>query len=213
MKWHSSVRCLPAACSLQLAARSIIVALAQTNPSPPPQTPPAANTPSRQPMWYSHRADEMRASKLIGTRVVNTANETVGDVNEIVLGKDGKVAAVIIGVGGFLGMGEREVAVRFDPQEPRREKESRIDPECHERPSEECPRVALGHRKEVVRTKAEADAHVGLCFVTTHPSLPADQAGAASTAGAAGVLRAARMEARALRPARRPVATMEQMSA
>ena len=56
----------------------------------------------------------MRTSKLIGTKVVNAANETIGDINEFVLGKDGKVAAVIIGVGGFLGMGEREVAVSFD---------------------------------------------------------------------------------------------------
>ena len=65
-------------------------------------------------MWYSHQADEVRASKLIGTKVINTANETIGDVNEVVLGKDGKVAAVIVGVGGFLGMGEREVALTFD---------------------------------------------------------------------------------------------------
>ena len=65
-------------------------------------------------MWYTHQAEEMRASKLIGTTVVNTANERVGDINEIVLGKDGKVAAVIVGVGGFLGMGEHEVAVNFN---------------------------------------------------------------------------------------------------
>jgi sporulation protein YlmC with PRC-barrel domain len=77
-------------------------------------TPPPAASPSGQPMWYSHQADEMRASKLIGTKVINTANETIGDINEIVLGKDGKVAAVIVGVGGFLGMGEREVAMNFD---------------------------------------------------------------------------------------------------
>ena len=77
-------------------------------------TPPPVASPSGQPMWYSHQADEMRASKLIGTKVVNAANESIGDINEIVLGKDGKVAAVIIGVGGFLGMGEREVAVNFD---------------------------------------------------------------------------------------------------
>lgn len=56
----------------------------------------------------------MRASKLIGTAVVNAANETIGDINEIVLDKSGKVAAVIVGVGGFLGMGEREAAVSFD---------------------------------------------------------------------------------------------------
>ena len=63
----------------------------------------------------------MRASKLIGTKVVNAANETVGDVNEIVLGRDGKVAAVIIGVGGFLGIGEREVAVSFNSLQMRRD--------------------------------------------------------------------------------------------
>jgi hypothetical protein len=92
------------------AASLLLVApvLAQT------ATPPPAATPSGQPMWYSHQADEMRASKLIGTKVVNTANETIGDINEIVLGKDGKVAAVIIGAGGFLGIAEREVAVNFD---------------------------------------------------------------------------------------------------
>jgi sporulation protein YlmC with PRC-barrel domain len=56
----------------------------------------------------------MRASKLIGTRVNNEAGERMGEVNEIVLSKDGKVAAVIIGVGGFLGMGEHEVAVKFE---------------------------------------------------------------------------------------------------
>jgi sporulation protein YlmC with PRC-barrel domain len=96
---------------LLLAASPL--ALAQTTTTPPPQTPPAATTPSGQPMWYSHQADEMRASKLIGIKVVNTANETIGDINEIVLGKDGNVAAVIVGVGGFLGMGEGEVAVNF----------------------------------------------------------------------------------------------------
>ena len=89
-------------------------AFAQTT-TPPPAAPPApATSPSGQPMWYSHQAEEMRVSKLIGTKVVNTANETIGDINEIVLGKDGKVAAMIVGVGGFLGMGEREVAMSFD---------------------------------------------------------------------------------------------------
>ena len=77
-------------------------------------TPPPAASPSGQPMWYANQADEMRASKLIGSKVVNTANESIGDVNEIVLGKNGKVAAVIIGVGGFLGMGEREIAMNFN---------------------------------------------------------------------------------------------------
>jgi len=53
----------------------------------------------------------MMASNLIGSTVYNAANENVGDVNDIILSKDGKVQAVIIGVGGFLGLGEKDVAV------------------------------------------------------------------------------------------------------
>jgi len=102
------------------------LALAQTTPAPAPQAPPAARTQDGQPMWYSHQADEMRASKLIGTNVLNAANETVGSINEIVLGKDGRVAAVIIGVGGFLGIGEREVAVNFNSIRKTRDKNNNL---------------------------------------------------------------------------------------
>jgi sporulation protein YlmC with PRC-barrel domain len=54
------------------------------------------------------------ASSLIGSTVYSAANENVGDVNDIIIGKDGKVQAVIIGVGGFLGLGEKDVAVPMD---------------------------------------------------------------------------------------------------
>jgi PRC-barrel domain len=53
--------------------------------------PSADKTTGAQKLWYSRQADEMRARKLIGTTVVNAANETVGNVNEIVLTRDGKV--------------------------------------------------------------------------------------------------------------------------
>jgi len=55
-----------------------------------------------------------RASKLMGLDVYNEKNEKLGDVNEIILEKSGKVTAVVIGVGGFLGMGEHDVAVSMD---------------------------------------------------------------------------------------------------
>jgi hypothetical protein len=102
------------ALSLVLTSGAFSYALAQTQTTPPATTPPPAASPTGQPMWYSHQPDENRATKLIGTKVVNAANETIGDVNEIILTKDGKVAAIIIGVGGFLGLGEREVAVSFE---------------------------------------------------------------------------------------------------
>jgi sporulation protein YlmC with PRC-barrel domain len=91
-------------------------ALAQTTtPSTSPSTsPPAATTaPAGDLKFYTHQPSEMRASKLIGTKVRNNANENIGDINELVIDKDGKVAAVVIGVGGFLGIGEREVALDF----------------------------------------------------------------------------------------------------
>jgi sporulation protein YlmC with PRC-barrel domain len=91
-------------------------ALAQMTPSTPPPsaTAPTATTTSPSGLtFYSHQPNEMRASKLIGASVRNDANERIGEINEIILDKDGKVAAVVIGVGGFLGIGEREVALDF----------------------------------------------------------------------------------------------------
>jgi sporulation protein YlmC with PRC-barrel domain len=61
-----------------------------------------------------HREGEWRASKLVGVDVYNEANEKIGDINEVILDKSGKSANVILGVGGFLGMGEHYVAVAYD---------------------------------------------------------------------------------------------------
>lgn len=58
--------------------------------------------------------DNWRASKLMGLDVYNESNEKLGDVNELILDKTGKVTAVVIGVGGFLGMGEHDIAVSMD---------------------------------------------------------------------------------------------------
>src|SRR5450755_2246101 len=62
----------------------------------------------------SHREGEWRASKLVGVNVYNDANEKIGDINDVILDKSGKVENVILGVGGFLGMGEHYVAVAYD---------------------------------------------------------------------------------------------------
>jgi sporulation protein YlmC with PRC-barrel domain len=55
-----------------------------------------------------------RASKLMGLDVYNDANDKLGEINELILDKNGKVNAVVIGVGGFLGMGEHDIAVSMD---------------------------------------------------------------------------------------------------
>jgi sporulation protein YlmC with PRC-barrel domain len=56
---------------------------------------------------------QWRASKLVGVDVYGTDNAKVGDVREVLLNRDGAAEAVVIGVGGFLGIGEKDVAVPF----------------------------------------------------------------------------------------------------
>jgi sporulation protein YlmC with PRC-barrel domain len=55
-----------------------------------------------------------RASKLVGLSVYNDGNESLGSINDLLTDKDGNIKAVIIGVGGFLGVGEHLVALPFE---------------------------------------------------------------------------------------------------
>jgi hypothetical protein len=59
-------------------------------------------------------ADDVMASRLVGSSIRNAANESIGDINDLVLDNTGKVKAVIAGIGGFLGIGEQNVALQFD---------------------------------------------------------------------------------------------------
>lgn len=55
-----------------------------------------------------------RASKMMGLDVYNESNEKLGDISEILLDQSGKVNAVVIGIGGFLGVGQHDIAVSMD---------------------------------------------------------------------------------------------------
>ena len=57
---------------------------------------------------------QWRASKLDGLNVYNNNNEKIGDISELLVDESGKIRAVVVGVGGFLGMGEHDVAIPFD---------------------------------------------------------------------------------------------------
>jgi hypothetical protein len=59
------------------------------------------------------KTDQWRASKLVGVDVYNNNNDKIGDIREVIVGKSGKADAVVIGVGGFLGIGQKDVAVAF----------------------------------------------------------------------------------------------------
>ena len=92
-----------------LASVMMIPALAQSNP-PASSTNPAPAATAPAPRAHS---DVWRSSKLIGLNVYNDKNEKLGDINEILLDKSGKVEGVVIGVGGFLGMGEHDIKVEM----------------------------------------------------------------------------------------------------
>jgi len=55
-----------------------------------------------------------RASKIVGSSVVNEAGDTVGKVDEIIIGPDGKAPFVVLSVGGFLGLGDRLIALPYE---------------------------------------------------------------------------------------------------
>jgi sporulation protein YlmC with PRC-barrel domain len=58
--------------------------------------------------------DELLVSDLLGRHAVNADNVTIGDVNDVVTDSSGKAIGAVIGVGGFLGIGEKDVAVPFE---------------------------------------------------------------------------------------------------
>jgi sporulation protein YlmC with PRC-barrel domain len=85
------------------------VAFAQTpttTTDPANMAPATASDSSFQGDW--------RASKVVGLSVYNDNNESLGSINDLLTDKSGNIKAVVIGVGGFLGVGEHLVAVPFD---------------------------------------------------------------------------------------------------
>ena len=61
-----------------------------------------------------HKEGQWRSSKLIGVNVYNDNNDKIGDIQELIVDKSGKIDEVVLGVGGFLGMGEHYVAVPME---------------------------------------------------------------------------------------------------
>ena len=105
------------------------VALAQTTtpPAPSRNAPSATEVPvtPRAPATAKSAAPSPHAMSTVPAQstsvsnwykqtVYDTSNASIGQVMDVLLSPDGKVAALIIGVGGFLGMGDHDVAIPFD---------------------------------------------------------------------------------------------------
>jgi sporulation protein YlmC with PRC-barrel domain len=84
------------------------------------QTPAPSATADRAPVAAPVAASDStyngnwRASKVVGLNVYNDNNESLGSINDLLMDKSGNIKGVVIGVGGFLGVGEHLVAVSYD---------------------------------------------------------------------------------------------------
>jgi len=110
--------------SLMISAAAALLlapALAQTPTPPAPSAQAPAATPSAtasetaKPGFIAEQGkDQWLASKnLIGAKVGGPDNQTVGSINDLLMEKNGNIVAAVIGVGGFLGIGSKNVAVPF----------------------------------------------------------------------------------------------------
>jgi hypothetical protein len=91
------------------------------------ETPSADLAPSKSAQFLSEQEpNDWLASTLIGKSVVNAENETVGEINDLVTDSNGKIVAALIGAGGFLGIGEKDVAVSFQDLKLARDEDDNV---------------------------------------------------------------------------------------
>ncbi len=92
-------------------------ATGETMADPAAATVNAEETPMREPIardgYMAAEADYLTAEKLTGAKVFDANDVVIGEVGTLVLSEDGQVTQTIIDVGGFLGMGEKHVALEL----------------------------------------------------------------------------------------------------
>lgn len=99
--------------ALLAAMITTVAATANAQTTPAPSTPPAVTTTKDTTVKAMPAPNAADARKLIGRNVKNTNDETVGEIKSVFISADGKVDSVMVGVGGFLGVGEREVQLAW----------------------------------------------------------------------------------------------------
>ena len=134
-----------------------------------------------QPMGQIYVAEQREgeiavADSYIGEAVLNRSDETVGDINDLILNENGQVSAAIIGVGGFLGMGEKNVAVRFDAIEMQKSPDTdkiRLVIDATQEQLAEAPAyvtIAMKRVDEQMAAQQALDEQTGSIGTTTLPS-------------------------------------------
>jgi ribosomal 30S subunit maturation factor RimM len=92
---------------ISLLVGSLAVAQTTQRPAMPKSATPSATSADMT------STDAFRASKLIGTNVKNNDGDTIGEVDDLIISNGNQMLQAVLSVGGFLGIGERHVAVPF----------------------------------------------------------------------------------------------------
>ncbi len=99
----------------------------------------------------SKPASSFRVDQLIGSELKSRADgQTIGSISDLVIDEDGQILAVIVEVGGFLGMGQKDVAIPWDSVE-RTMNEKGDDHELHVSASKEALTDAPEYKAEASR--------------------------------------------------------------
>lgn len=86
----------------------------QTEKTMPTQTQAANNSGANNPFMDEQTANQIRSKQLVGSDVVNMSDDKIGSITDLVVNKDGQVVGIVVGVGGFLGIGEKHVALSWN---------------------------------------------------------------------------------------------------
>ncbi len=95
--------------SAAISALMVSGALAQANPPAQANAPAASDSSAK--FIAAQSRDQWVFSKFKGTDVLGPDNAHIGNVNDLLMDRHGKVLGLIVGVGGFLGIGEKSVAI------------------------------------------------------------------------------------------------------
>jgi sporulation protein YlmC with PRC-barrel domain len=103
---HMSVKYISAVLAASALLGSVAFAQTPTTTTDRSNMAPSAASSSFQGDW--------RASKVVGLNVYNDNNQNIGSINDLLTDKSGNIKAVVVGVGGVLGLGEHLVAIPFE---------------------------------------------------------------------------------------------------
>lgn len=73
-----------------------------------------AETPAAETFIAQQQTGQLLASNIIGMAVYNASDEKLGDISDILTTEDGDISGVVLGVGGFLGIGTKKVGVSYE---------------------------------------------------------------------------------------------------